>query len=324
MPEHPWLPILPDLSQTRVSVVIPAYNAAAYIEQALDSVLAQTHARLECIVVDDGSTDGTGAVVARHATDPRIRYLRQDNQGVSAARNAGIRAAAGDVVALLDGDDVWLPRKLELQLAAMAGHQEAETPIMVCAYAICTEQLRPLAVIALRDPARAVHRWLLLEGNGLLLSGTAVMPKALFDCCGLFDESLSTSADLDFAARVARHHALVTVPIPLALYRQHPAQMHLSLAAYTHDMAALFSRHLHNDRDLRRGRANLHVRIAAASLRYRDLSGAMRAMRVVASDGPSRGLALPTAVLGRRVLRRLTAERALRSAVRACDVSVVR
>ncbi len=97
-----------------ISVVIPAMNAEAFVGRAIDSALAQTLAPREIIVVDDGSTDGTRQVVQRYGE--RVRYLQQDNQGASAARNTGIRAASGEWIAFLDADDEWLPERLALQV----------------------------------------------------------------------------------------------------------------------------------------------------------------------------------------------------------------
>jgi glycosyltransferase involved in cell wall biosynthesis len=104
-----------------VSVVVPTYNRAYCLGRTLESALAQTHADLELIVVDDGSTDGTRDLVEDLARrDPRVRYFHQENKNVSAARNQGIALARGEFLALLDSDDVWMPWKLELQLACMA------------------------------------------------------------------------------------------------------------------------------------------------------------------------------------------------------------
>src|ERR1700691_732220 len=99
----------------RISVVVPAYNAAVYLPHAIDSVLAQTYPDWEIVIVDDGSTDNTCAVVDsyRPTLQDKLQYIHQPNRGVSAARNTGIRAARGQFIALLDGDDVWLPHRLE-------------------------------------------------------------------------------------------------------------------------------------------------------------------------------------------------------------------
>ena len=103
-----------------VSVVIPAYNAELHIDAALQSALGQTHAHLEVIVVDDGSTDATADRV--RAYGPRVHYIRQSNEGVGAARNRGVGASTGEYIAFLDADDVWRPQKLEVQLAIAARH----------------------------------------------------------------------------------------------------------------------------------------------------------------------------------------------------------
>jgi glycosyltransferase involved in cell wall biosynthesis len=109
-----------------VSVVIPTYNRAYCIGRTIDSVLSQTHRHVELLVVDDGSTDGTAEMLeAKYREEPRLRVLRQANQGVSAARNTGLKAATGDFVALLDSDDLWLPWKVEAQLACLEAVPEA-------------------------------------------------------------------------------------------------------------------------------------------------------------------------------------------------------
>jgi glycosyltransferase involved in cell wall biosynthesis len=109
-----------------VSVVMPAYNAEAFIAGSIESVLAQEHAAFELIVVDDGSTDGTASVAALYAgADPRVRLIRCANSGKpSIARNIGIAEASGDYLSFLDSDDTWLPGRLALMVAAMQGHPE--------------------------------------------------------------------------------------------------------------------------------------------------------------------------------------------------------
>src|SRR5262249_22851215 len=149
-------PVVPE-----VSVVIAAYNQARWVGEAIASVRAQTFVDWELVVVDDGSTDATSEVVARHADDARIRCLRQAHAERAAARNRGIAATAGPLVAFLDADDWWLPKKLERQVAALAAAPEAAfcyTPAR-----FVDEARRPLP---LRQPARAtaghVSRKLLL------------------------------------------------------------------------------------------------------------------------------------------------------------------
>jgi GT2 family glycosyltransferase len=112
-------------SQPLLSIVVPTYNRAYCLARTLDSALGQTYRNLEVILVDDGSTDGTEALVAqRYASEPRLRYVRKKNAGVSAARNTGFAEVHGELVGLLDSDDVWHPWKAEVQIACMQAHPE--------------------------------------------------------------------------------------------------------------------------------------------------------------------------------------------------------
>ncbi|WP_319543725.1 glycosyltransferase family A protein [uncultured Pseudodesulfovibrio sp.] len=109
------------MENTLVSIILPTYNRASFLGKALESVLAQTYVHWECIIIDDGSTDDTVDVIARY-DDSRFIYLYQDNQGVSSARNSGIKVCNGGIMALLDSDDEWMPEKLATQLAYMKNH----------------------------------------------------------------------------------------------------------------------------------------------------------------------------------------------------------
>jgi glycosyltransferase involved in cell wall biosynthesis len=114
------------MSGATVSVIVPMYNGEAYIRESVESALAQTHRPSEIIVLDDGSTDGGGAIAQGLA----VTYVRQANAGLAAARNAAIERASGDYIALLDCDDIWLPEKLDRQLAALDADPSA-------GYALC-------------------------------------------------------------------------------------------------------------------------------------------------------------------------------------------
>jgi teichuronic acid biosynthesis glycosyltransferase TuaG len=137
-----------------VSVIMPAYNAATTIRRSIDSVLAQTRRDLELIIVDDGSTDSTQALVEEYArADTRVRLHRQvTNAGVAAARNAGIERAQGEYVAFLDSDDWWHPRKLELQIEQM---QASDARVSYCAYQRIDEDGRLLSSI--QPPSVLTH-----------------------------------------------------------------------------------------------------------------------------------------------------------------------
>ncbi len=105
-----------------ISVVTPTYNRADYLGEAIDSVLAQTYQHFEMLIVDDGSTDATPELMKRYASDSRIRYFQQENQGQSVARNRGIAESTGEYICFLDSDNAWLPEKLESSLAHLAAN----------------------------------------------------------------------------------------------------------------------------------------------------------------------------------------------------------
>lgn len=187
-----------------VSVVIPAHNAAPFIERTLDTVRAQTFQRHETIVVDDGSTDETFDVVeaffTRHGMNGRI--LRQENRGMAAARNAAMRLARGHYVALLDSDDLWYPEKLEAVMAEFDRHPDAD---LICHDETFSRNGRIVRVSRRRSPRGNLHHALLLEGN--LLSPSATVgrrDRAL--AVGGFDERREyiTVEDYDFWIRFSR------------------------------------------------------------------------------------------------------------------------
>ncbi len=146
------------MDEPLVSVVMPVYNAASYLAASVESVLGQSHARLELIAVDDGSRDASWSMLEQYAArDTRVRALRLPaNAGVAAARNAALEQAAGDRIAFLDSDDCWHPRKLELQLAHM---RASGARVSYCAYLRVDEQGRELSQVW--PPAAIAHRDLL-------------------------------------------------------------------------------------------------------------------------------------------------------------------
>jgi glycosyltransferase involved in cell wall biosynthesis len=181
---------------TMISVIIPTFNRARFLKQALHSLLAQQRVDMEVIVVDDGSTDDTAAIVA--SCGVAVRYIHQVNAGVSAARNRGIRAAAGEWLAFLDSDDFWLPHKLEAQLDFFRRHPE----LRICQ----TEELWMRN--GLRMNPRKYHQKpsgycfpSLLER--CLISPSAVMiHRGLLNEVGLFDENLPACEDYDLWLRI--------------------------------------------------------------------------------------------------------------------------
>ena len=139
-----------------VSAILPVYNGAAFIRDAINSVLAQTYAPIECIVVDDGSTDDTPDLVRTY--EPRVRLIQQPNQGVARARNHGAALAAGELLAFLDADDVWHPERVERQWQVLAGLPSVGA--VVCATQIVDRELNPIRLVE-QDPSLTVEDMLL-------------------------------------------------------------------------------------------------------------------------------------------------------------------
>lgn len=192
------------LPAPRVSVVIPAYNAAQFIAETLDSVRAQTYPSYEVVVVDDGSTDGTQAVVedyfARHGLPGRC--LGQANKKIAGARNVGMRAARGEFIALLDHDDLWRPNKLESVLREFERHPDAD---LVCHAEDITRAGRRVKTLYYGPAGVDLYERLLFKGNALSPSASVFRrDKAL--AIGGFRENpeFNTVEDYDFWMRFSR------------------------------------------------------------------------------------------------------------------------
>ena len=201
-----------------VSVVIPTYNYGAYVGQAIDSALAQTYPHVEVVVVDDGSTDDTPARLAAYGD--RIRVVSQANQGLSAARNAGIAAARGEYVALLDSDDAFHPRKLELQLR----HLIAYPGVGLTGTGHFSDPARKWPEVAADLAARTLTRDELVLRSPFAPS-SAVFRKACAGAAGGFDVALRSVEDRDFYLRVAAHAGVTLLGAELTYYRETPGSM---------------------------------------------------------------------------------------------------
>ncbi len=189
---------------TGVSVVIPAHNYAHYLPGAIASVLAQTHRALEVIIVDDGSTDDTRAVVAKDR-DPRVRYLWQQNAGLSAARNTGIHAARMPFVAFLDADDCWLPDLL----TAVVGQFVLMAPEFALVATNCARIDADGNPVEMRRFSEELDRELTARDFVLRnrpLSSSIVVRRDVFVRHGGFDTSLRSSEDRDMWIRLAMQH----------------------------------------------------------------------------------------------------------------------
>lgn len=206
------------MADAGVSIIIPTYNHMHFVGEAIDSALAQTHKRFEVIVVDDGSTDSTSEVVGRYGS--RVRYIRKENGGLSAARNAGIRAASECNLVFLDADDRLAPTQLELSLRTLA---DAPDSGLICG---------DITVFGVRDfdhvhscAPSPTHYATLLRGCFVVNIGACFIPRYVFDDIGDFDESLPSAEDWDLLLRIARRFKITCHHAPVLEYRRTQGQM---------------------------------------------------------------------------------------------------
>jgi GT2 family glycosyltransferase len=226
-----------------VSIIIPTHNRAGLVIRAVTSVLEQTSADLECIVVDDASTDGTEAAVSAIG-DARLRYLKNTaNAGAPASRNRGIREARGRYVALLDDDDEWLPEKLDKQLRLFDKTPDCVGLIYSGFYYVSGESGK---IISTFHPAHKGAVYPDLLKGCILGSPTPLIKKECFEQAGGFDESLPGCQDWDMWLRIAKVCDFEFIAEPLARHYVHGSQISADLAAKTAARVQLFEKH-YND-----------------------------------------------------------------------------
>jgi glycosyltransferase involved in cell wall biosynthesis len=210
-----------------VSVVMPAYNARTLVAQALGSVLDQGAAVREVIVVDDGSTDGTPALVRNF--DPRVHLIEQQNAGPAAARNRGLAAASGEYLAFCDADDLWLPGKLDAQLAHLSRHPDLKMVYGRISYwyedengaysDLSAQEVTPSDREIDGEVSGYIYPELLLDSAIHII--TSLIHRSVYERVGGFDETLRTGEDYDFWLRVSRHFEMHKLSRYLARYRLH-------------------------------------------------------------------------------------------------------
>lgn len=229
-----------------VSVIIPVRNGREYIHACLDSVLSQSLHSLEVVVVDDGSTDYDYQQLRQ--LDARVRVIRREGGGVSAARNVGMQNAMGNYLAFLDADDAWFPGKLQAQIRYFEAH-----PAVGCVFGGFTKWFAghdgvfPDAATLMHDCSgvntkeEARSGWLYTRLlTGLLVGmNTAVIRREVFDVLGGFDESMRIGEDYLFWLKVSRTYEMHALDSTVALYRIHPSSAMSRLDAENHQARLL-------------------------------------------------------------------------------------
>lgn len=225
-----------------VSVIVPAYNASTVVEATLRSALAQTLQEIEVLVVDDGSTDDTAAVVQRVAeADPRVRLIRQANAGVAAARNVAIAQARGTYVAPLDADDIWYSEKLAAQVARM--ERGGERMGMVYSWMVVIDEASRVVGGAFPCHAEGDLYLPLVYVNFLGCASVPLFRRAALDVVGDYDATLHERGgqgceDWDLSLRVAAEYNVGCAPGHLIGYRDGPTSMshHIETMARSYDL----------------------------------------------------------------------------------------
>jgi glycosyltransferase involved in cell wall biosynthesis len=217
-----------------LSIVIPAYNVSAYIEEAIDSALAQTLTDLEVIVIDDGSTDDTAEVIERvikKHNDPRLKVLRRANGGLAAARNTGILMSSGEYIGFLDADDIWLSTKTERQVEMMdrdptIGISFSQSRYMLengalTSHLLQADKLSP----SFHDMIRRNH-----VGNG----SAPIVRRRCFEQAGRFNEALKSCEDYEMWCRILwlTEFRIQGIPEPLTLYRIRDTSLSFNFAKF--------------------------------------------------------------------------------------------
>jgi glycosyltransferase involved in cell wall biosynthesis len=228
-----------------VSVIVPAFNCKRYIQETIDSVLNQSFENFELIIVDDGSTDGQFDLIFPYCQrDQRVRYVYQENKGVSSARNTGFNHSFGHYVAFLDSDDVWLPNNLELKVVKFA---EGDFGLVHSDGYLMDENSLPKE--GLMTGCEGMLLQGILEWKSTQVPGPSsiLVKREVLNTIGLFDTALSTSADHDFFLRVASRFAIGRVAKPTWKYRLHSMNMHKNISLMEHDILYVYRKASQNE-----------------------------------------------------------------------------
>lgn len=294
-----------------VSIIIPTYNRASLVREAALSVLAQTFEDFELIIVDDGSTDGTADALA--GLDDRLRYVPQANAGRSAARNRGLELAAGEFVAFLDSDDLFLPTKLERQVGHM---RRPGAAAMSYTSAVNTDAEGNRYPFDYEASARGdIYSRVAMYIPVTVCLPTVMVRRSVLDEIGGFDERLDRFEDTDMWRRIAKRHRVDAIREPLTAVRFHDGNQMERTETLLAAIDTYVEKVLAEDADVGRDRlhamaARLYYHYAMAVRRERpgtsdDGAFLARALRY-AGDGPLRVPRLHAAHTFRRVLRAIS------------------
>lgn len=211
-----------------VSAIIPNYNYGRFVGAAIESVLAQTYPCHEIIVVDDGSTDDSLEIISRYQKDG-VKVVRQQNRGVGAARNAGVKNSSGELVAFLDADDMWLPQKIERQLERLLS--DPEFGFISCGMREFDATGSTIRVYDEGKEGWCADEILLIKAVIAGPGSSGLLWRSVFDRAGGFDETkeMHPSEDWEFGYRLAKVAKIAFIPDLLVEYRNHGGNGHLQI-----------------------------------------------------------------------------------------------
>lgn len=229
----------------KVSVIVPVFNKAKWIEETLASVRDQSFQDWECILVDDGSSDGSLEKINSFiAINPgKWILISQSNAGQCVARNRGIQEATGEYVALLDGDDTWAPNKLDAQVKMMDEFENAS--LVICPYRIYKPEQKQVRgrIVYHQNAQKMLRNWLNLRGFGGGTESTGLIRRSVLDSVGGFDPRLSTSAGLDLSMRLGSRGEILSAESTFMKYKIHTGQWHSNLQILASDLNLLRQKH---------------------------------------------------------------------------------
>ncbi|QLE56153.1 glycosyltransferase family 2 protein [Nostoc sp. TCL26-01] len=205
----------------KVSVVIPAYNAMAYLPTTLDTLFQQTFTDFEVLIINDGSTDNIIEWISQLA-DLRIRLITQENQGLTGAHNTGVIHAQGEYIAFLDADDLWEPTKLEKQVACLDKNPEVG---LVDTWVMLIDENGTSTGTVLKTNGEGNIWKQIIQCTTVVCGSSPLVRSVCFQQVGLFDPAMGGSSDWDMWIRIAARYAFALVKEPLTLYRQHRSSM---------------------------------------------------------------------------------------------------
>lgn len=202
----------------RVSAIIPVFNAAHFVADAIESILAQTRRPDEIVVVDDGSTDDTAQVVARYASQG-VRYIYQQNRGPGSARNRGIQETKGELIAFLDADDLWLPAKTEVQAAYLAAHPSVA--LVSCDRWMWKIEKGRRSIERFGPPQGVSARREVMVRNIVGNPSQVMVRRDAVASAGCFDTTMRWAEEWDLWTRIAARAEIGFIHQPLCVYRWH-------------------------------------------------------------------------------------------------------